>query len=67
MLKQAWMGICLVAMTITGVAYAHDGPTLAILKTLKFESGHVELASGVAEIDVPEQYVFLDAADAETL
>jgi uncharacterized membrane-anchored protein len=69
---------CLVLAAIAAAAFAFTSPAVwaqgatdtrtpeEILKSLNYRHGHIDLHDGVASLNVPQGYAYLDPSDTET-
>jgi uncharacterized membrane-anchored protein len=66
MIWRAFLAGILAAATLTSPAQAQQSSPAAVLKSLNFQHGHIELMGGIAALDLNDRYAYLDPKDTET-
>ena len=66
MIRRAFLAAILAAGSLTSSALAQESSPAAVLKTLDFRHGHIELMGGIAALDLTDRYTYLDPKDSET-
>jgi hypothetical protein len=66
MIRRAFLAAILAAASLSSAAWADDTSPAAILKSLNFRHGHIDLMGGIAALSLNDRYAYLDRKDAET-